>query len=35
MDAKRGEGLRDLLQSSPRGTFPGGGVEDEPRDWLQ
>jgi hypothetical protein len=34
-DAKRGEGLRDFLQSSPRRAFSGRRVEDEPRDWRQ
>ncbi len=31
VDAKRGEGLRDVLQSSPRGAFSCGGVDDQPR----
>lgn len=30
-DAKRGEGLRDSLQSSPRGALSSGGVDDQPR----
>jgi hypothetical protein len=34
-DAKRGEGLRDFLQSSPRCAFSGGRVEDQPRDSCQ
>jgi hypothetical protein len=35
VDAKRGEALRDFLQSSPRGPFSGGGVEDQPRALRQ
>lgn len=34
-DAKRGEGLPDLMQSSPRGALSRGGVEDQPRDSSQ
>ncbi len=34
-DAKRGEALRDCPQSSPRGAFSGGGVQDDPRGLSQ